>query len=204
MCRSSYSSISSSFSWRWARNVAPRSDLQRRLLTKFAFYTRLLNLDLDFTPYHLTHAAEQDVDHLIEILPAGEDPADGDSWVAMPDRGGRGSERYKRYQRLGRVMAMLANDDNAVSWIASSVGSHFLTARDMRPQQLRCRRHMLQSWTAIRGGNAADRDPNSAGYFRQVYLADCVVLGDNQLRINKLDGEGQVAQPAVSGQGTKP
>jgi len=184
-------------------NVAPRSELQRRLLTKFAFYTQLLNLDLDFAPYHLTHASEQDVDHRVEILRDG-DTDDEENWIVLPDEGVRGGERYKRYQRLGRVMAMLAGDDTAVSWLASSVGTHFLHARKTRPQQVRCRRHMLQRWTVIRGGSAADRDPNSAGYFRQVYLADCVILSDNQLRVNKRDDESQVAQPTSSGQGPNP
>ena len=178
-----------------ASNVAPRSELQRRLLVKFAFYTQLLNLDLDFTPYHLTHATEQDVDHRLEILMEG-DPDVDENWLVLPDAGVRIGERYKRYQRLARVMAMLAEDDNAVSWIASSVGAHFLHARHARPQQVRCRRHMLQSWTAVRGGSAADRDPNSSNYFRQAYLADCVILSDNRVRVNKRDDEGQVAQPA--------
>lgn len=184
-------------------NVAPRSELHNRLLTKFAFYTRSLNLDLDFTPYHLTHATEFDVDHRVEVLPS-QQGASEEEWVVLPDKGGRGSEQYQRFQRLGRVMAMLAEEDDAISWIASSIGAHFLTARDTRPEQVRCRRHMLQSWTAIRGGTADERDPNSAQYFREVYLADCVVLEDQRVRVNKLDDEAQVAQPARSGRGAIP
>ena len=134
-----------------------------------------------------------------------EGAADTDeNWHALPDEGLRMGERYKRYQRLGRVMAMLAEDDNAVSWIASSVGAHFLHARNTRLQQVRCRRHMLQSWAAIRGGTAADRDPNSSNYFQQTYLADCVILSDNQVRVNKRDDAGQVAQPTGREQTSNP
>ena len=83
-----------------ASNVAPRSELQRRLLVKFAFYTQLLNLDLDFTPYHLTHATEQDVDHRLEVLMEG-DPDVDENWLVLPDAGVRIGERLQTLPAFG-------------------------------------------------------------------------------------------------------
>ena len=47
-------------------NYSP-SPLQQRLVRMFSVYTQTFNFDLNFTPYQLTHATDQDVDHSIEF-----------------------------------------------------------------------------------------------------------------------------------------
>ncbi len=55
-----------------AANQSP-SPLQERLVEVLAPYLQLLNLDLNFTPYYLTHETSLDTDHRIEVLPSGTD-----------------------------------------------------------------------------------------------------------------------------------
>lgn len=181
-------------------NYSP-SPLQTRLLERFQFYLRTLNFDLNFTPYYLTHAMESDVDHRIEVLPQGENPAAGESWVVLPGSGWHGGQGYKRLQRLGQVMAFYSQDDATAALFAQAVGRNFLQQRGVTPQQIRCRRHMLQSRLAVEGGSAVERDPNSATYFRTPYIANCVVA-DGEVQIVRLDEAGEVAQPR--GESAKP
>jgi hypothetical protein len=76
-------------------NFAP-SQLQARLLSFFSPYAQRLNLDLNFTPYQLTHASLDDVDQRIEVLPVEAASDSKDQWVTTR-RGSRMGERYKRY-----------------------------------------------------------------------------------------------------------
>jgi hypothetical protein len=181
-----------------AANLAP-SQLQSRILSRFAFYTQTLNLDLSFTPYYLTHAGPEDVDHRIEVLPADESPDDDDAWTVLPDVGRRGSERYHRYQRLARVMSFFSRDDETAARVATAVGASYLHQRDIRPQRVRCRKHMLQSWTAITGGTSAQRDPDDPTYFQVVYDANYVISATGGVGVVKLAGTGEVAQPTQRG-----
>jgi hypothetical protein len=176
-----------------------RSRLTERILSRFAFYTELLNLDLnlDFAWYHLTHATEFDVDHRIEVLPKGADETA--NWLVLPADTFRGSESYKRYQRLGRHFAILAEEDGDAGRIARSVAEHFLHAKATEPAQVRCRRHLLQDWEVMDGGTAEERDPNSETYFRVPYAADCIVLSNGRVDVIKVEERGRVAPPGPGG-----
>ena len=74
------------------------------------------------------------------------------------------------------------------------VRANLLHQRSIQPKRLRCRKHMLQGWAAIRGGTAAQRDPDDATYFRVVYEADYVISGDS-VSVVKVSQAGEVAQP---------
>jgi len=183
-----------------AGNLAP-SELQLRILARFAFHTRLFNFDLNATPFHLTHATLEDVDHRIEVLPEGADVADSDRWIVLPDVGVRGSDRYQRYQRLARVMSFFAEEEEVPALLAQATGASFLRQRGTRPKQIRCRKHMLQRWDVIRGGTPAQRDANSPEYFQVAYDARCVLSGDS-VGVVKLAEASQAAQPAAEGDAT--
>ena len=101
------------------RQSAPAySSFQRRILSVFAFYTQLFGVDLNFTPFYWTQAGLEDVDHRIEVLGEGKQPERDQDWIVLPDAGVRGSDRYQRYQRLGRVWGLLSQRDDLTAMLA--------------------------------------------------------------------------------------
>jgi hypothetical protein len=171
-----------------------RSGLQDRLLSLLAPYTQLLNLDPNFIPFYLTHGAPDDVDQRIEVLPAGADAADDGNWLALSDRGFRGGERYQRYQRLASALGYFAERDEG-AWIARGVAVNFLVQAGVKPQQIRCRRHLPQELEAVSGGTPEQRDPFSAAYFREAYRANTLIGDDQRVEILRVEEIGQVAVP---------
>lgn len=174
-------------------NFAP-SELQFQILSKFRFYTRLLNFDLNFTPYHLTHATEADVDHRIEVLPEGRDGAAASDWLLLSG-GFRGSDSYKRYQRLASIWAFQAQNEGEPALFAQAVGTHVARQRAIKPKQIRCRRHFLQPRNAVEEGTPAQRNPNDPSYFAVVYAANAIVSDTGFVEVVRVDEAGQVAQP---------
>jgi hypothetical protein len=171
-----------------------RSGLQDRLLGLLAPYTQLLNFDPNFIPFHLTHGAPEDVDQRIEVLPTGAAAADDANWLALSDRGFRGGERHQRYQRLATALGYFAERDEG-AWIARGVAANFLAQAGVKPQQIRCRRHLSQELEAVSGGTPEQRDPFSAAYFRDVYRANTLVGDDQRVEILRVEETGQVAAP---------
>ncbi len=171
-----------------------RSALQARLLSRLRPYTQLLNFDLDFTPYHLTHATMLDVDNRIEILPEGLDAADADNWIVLPDAVYPGGLQYKRQQRLADTLAFYAESEDYAGFIAQGVAANYLQQRQIRPAQIRCRRHLLQPREAPTG-TAAEQNPNDPLYFEVAYAANVVVGRDGRVSVVKIDEASQVAQP---------
>jgi hypothetical protein len=175
-------------------NFAP-SSLLIQVLDKFKFYTRLLNFDLNYTPYHLTHADESDVDHRIEVLPTGKDASRAGDWILLSSEGFRGCDSYKRYQRMAATWAYQAQNEGDPAIFAQTIGTYFARERNILPAQVRCRRHFLQSRTEITGGTAARRDPDDASYFSVVYAANTIVGESGHVGVVRIDEAGQVAQP---------
>ena len=171
------------------------SMVQSRLLGVFGPYTQFLNLDLNFTPYHLTHATINDVDHRIEVLPKGADENDDEQWTVLPDVGLQGSDRRQRYQRLAHVLSVLAEQDAASGAIAKDVGEYFYHHRSVEPVQLRGRRHLLQPWQAINSATADERDANSSRYYQDSYRANLIVNKNGSVDVAKRGASGEVAQP---------
>jgi hypothetical protein len=181
-------------------NLAPvYSRAQARVLTNFSLYTRLLAVDLNFTPFYWTHASADDVDHRIGVLPAGKRPEVDSDWIHLPDAGIRGSDRYQRYLRLARTWSLMSQQDDITAAIAKSIGTSFLEQRQVRPARVRCQRHMLQSWESIRGGTQTQRNPDDPSYFQVAYDANLVISRNGTVSVVKLAEAGEIAQPGSGG-----
>ncbi|MCU0961042.1 MAG: hypothetical protein MUF48_13135 [Pirellulaceae bacterium] len=176
-----------------AANLVP-SLLQQKLLRFFRPYARVLNFDLDGTRYYLTHGSQRDVDHRIEVLPAGRDAGDPSSWVRLV-RGLRGSERYHRYQRLAEAIAFFQGDDAVTALVAAGIVRQSLQQDGQRLAEVRCRQHLLQSWEAVRSDVPAERDAESATYFATAYAARVITGDQGQVRILKRESAALEAQP---------
>ena len=177
-----------------ASNFAP-SNLQYQILFRFRPYTRLFNFDLDFTPYYLTHATEADVDHRIEVLPQGKSASTSGDWIVLPPPMFRGCDSYKRYQHLASTWAFEAVNGGEPAVFAQAIGTHFARERKTPPQQIRCRRHFLQSQQDIIQGTPARRDPNDPSFFAVVYAANAIVSDNGYVEVVRIDEASQVAQP---------
>jgi hypothetical protein len=156
-----------------------------------------LNFDLNYTPFHLTHGPAETADARIELLPVGlpaEDPA---SWIVLPDRGVRGGERYRRYQRLGSALAFFGgppqNDHESAAWLARGVATHMWKQEGFEPLQIRCRRHTPQSLEAVEG-SPDQRDPWHVSHFQEDYRANTVVIR-NEIQVIRVEEASQVAPP---------
>jgi hypothetical protein len=175
-------------------NLAP-SPLQSRLLQRFSFYTQLLNIDPNFARYYLTHATEEDVDHRVEIVSStGGSPSE--QVIRLPAEGFRGAENYKRQQRLARVLAFVAEEEALAGYLARAIGEHAVQQRNVTPEQVRVRRHLLQGREVIINGRPEERDPDSELYYRTPYAANCIVLDDGRVQVVRVEEAGQVARPA--------
>ncbi len=175
-----------------------RSGLTRTLLSRFAFYSRLFNFDLDYTPYHLTHGSDEDVDHRIEVL-----AKDAEDWVVLPDGGLRGHDAYKRYQRFAAAWAFHGQNDGQPALFAQAVGTHFSRQRGIAPKQVRCRKHFQQAREEIEGGTPAQRDPNGPSRFSVSYAANAIVNDNGSVDVIRVEEAGQVAAPVTSAGGAR-
>jgi hypothetical protein len=178
--------------------------LQAQLLRVLHPYVQLMNFDLNFKPYHLTHATGMDVDHRIEVLPEGLDAEQQENWILLPQPGFPGSEAYQRQQRLARLLTFFAEqeNDNFSAIVAEDIGRHFL-AQGIRARQIRARRHLLQTWDAAAGrGSAAERNPDDPTYFQTSYAANVLIDSADNVAVTKISERREVAQP--TGPSTEP
>jgi hypothetical protein len=179
-------------------NQAP-SPLQERLLYVFRPYTQLLNFDVSFIRFDLTQETGDDADQRIEYLPENKDPANPADWVLLGS-GARGTDRWQRYQRLAGVMSFFAarEDDATAAVFASAIATHLHQQQGVAIDQIRVRRHLLQSPDQVRGADVAQRDPSSPNFFQEVYRAQVI---DGGAAVQKVEERGQVAPPTrASGQ----
>lgn len=184
---------------------APPSALHGRLLHLTAPYIQLLNFDVDYTPYFLTHysdpgeaqfaqQADPSADSRIEILPDGEEANVDENWIVFPDAGFAGGERYKRYQRLAKQVANNADSDTLPASITSGVGTAFYHETGLVPYRIRCRTHRAQRREWVNAGTPEQRDPNSAMYFFAVYQATGTVGDDGIVEVVPDVAPGQAAR----------
>ncbi|MEQ8785504.1 MAG: hypothetical protein RIC55_04365 [Pirellulaceae bacterium] len=180
-----------------------RSPLQVRVADTLSIYTEPLNLELLAVPYHLTHADEPDVDHRLEILPQGKDPADSANWIVLPAGGVHGSDSSRRYQQIAATLATFGTSpvpsDEAISArLAQSVAENLLHQQGITPQRIRSRRHALQAPENIASGDPRQMDPwDEQVYFRTPYEANLIVNDDGTISVVKVDPEGEVARPVA-------
>lgn len=170
-----------------------RSSLTYDLLNRFAFYTRLFNFDLDFTPYHLTHGTDADVDHRSEVLAKGSE-----EWIVFPRGGFRGADSYKRQQRFAAMWAFQALNGGQPALFAQALGNYVSRQQHLVPQQVRCRKHFQQPREDVAGGTAAQRDPEDPSRFSVAYTANVIVNADASVDVIRVEETGQVAVPVNS------
>lgn len=175
------------------------SQLQQRLLGVLRPYLQLLNFDPNLTPYHLTHATIDDVDHRLEILPAGRSVENDRDWTVLPEGGFRGAPSYKRLQRFAKTIAVLAEQENddATAELARSTGAWAQHQRGVTPRQVRVRKHLLQTREAAFAGTATARDPNDASYFTTAYAANVLVDARGNVAVVKVSGRRDTALPTA-------
>jgi len=114
-------------------NLAP-SPLQERLVTVLAPYLQLVNLDLNYTPYYLTHETSLDTDHWIEVLPR---PNDTDSGATAQNGGPADADAQNAAAQDAAAQNVAANVDDA--WF-------ILTDEGLRGSD---RRHRYQRFAKI-------------------------------------------------------
>jgi hypothetical protein len=168
--------------------------LKDRLRTKLAFYGQSLGFDTT-ARFDLTQATIVDVDHRVEFLLDGEDPAVEANWKLLRS-GIRGSDRYTRYQRFADTMAMYGANENdeRIAILVADVGKQLLLQAGQRISFLRVRRHLVQR-PADLTGTPAQQNPNDSSRFEEVYRAQLIDFGDGELRPQKVEERGQVAPP---------
>jgi hypothetical protein len=180
-----------------------RSPLEARIAETLAVYTQPLNFELMSVPYHLTHAEEADVDHRLEILPQGKDPAVSENWIVLPAAGVHGSDRARRYQRIAETLAFYGTNpapemEAASARLAQGIAENFLHEQGIRPQRIRSRRHSLQPPENVSSGDPQQMDPwNEDLYFRTPYEANLIVNDDGTISVVKVNPEGEVARPVT-------
>ena len=199
-------------------NLAP-SPLQERLVTVLAPYLQLVNLDLNYTPYYLTHETALDTDHWIEVLPSeakadaeaqlreadrpgAEVPTDADieddAWLNLTDKGLRGGDRRHRYQRYAKIMDIYADREDFSGTIAERAVLYASSRLGIDSIQIRCRRLELQTPEALRPGSNAPRDPFDPSYVRTAYDADVLRLPSGAIMLNRREAAGEVAPPTTT------
>ena len=119
------------------------SQLRYRLTGVLAPYTRLLNIDPEFTAgFHLTHAMEYEDDHQLIIELEGVEkpalyPTPEASWSSFPL-----GFREQRWRLLARRLGVLASEgnDDAVAELARAIGEAVFSATNSQHVVIRCRR----------------------------------------------------------------
>lgn len=169
-----------------------QSPLQQRLVTLVAPYTQSLNFDPDFTRFHLTHAAEEHDDHVIEVtLPDAPDQP----LMRLPDVGWRGGDRYKRYQRLASAMAFAANRefDSVSGQYARAIGDRVMAEREATRVVVRCYRLPARALQEDGLGLEDPPGPRDRSQYQSIYEADVWIADDSTIQVLKKSSRREVA-----------
>ncbi len=171
------------------------SPLQRQLVAAVAIYAQLLNFDPNFTRYHLTHGAEDDDDHFVEVSLAESPDA---PLVRLPAVGLRSGLRCRRYQTLAAALAFYANREvDAVSAeFAKAIGAYVVQQHNVSRVVVRCRRHQSLPLAPEQQGARGSSDPFDPSLYETVYEADVWLAPDGSVQVLKKSSPREVA-PAV-------
>jgi hypothetical protein len=167
------------------------SALRVRLAGVLAPYTRLLNLDPEFTAgYHLTHAMEYEDDHQLMIEMDGRDTP---LLYPPPSRAIKDflpgfHELRCRWlaQRLG-ILAFDQNDD-AVAELARAIGQAVFAENESRHFVFTCRRIR-----PLELEGDADRSLDDDASYEPLYRADIIRDSQGVVRIHKRVETGEAA-----------
>ena len=160
-----------------------RSSLQGRLIGVLRPYLGLLNLDPDFTPYHLTHGQPLDEDHFLEVevlSPSGQTRRET---LERVDRWGFAGRRYRRLAYLMAYHAKAENDHiNAA--LARAVAVAVLGEQEDLRAIVRCKRHESQPRRLTELAAGFPEDPDDLRYEQTVYEAEVWWAG-GKLQVQK-------------------
>jgi len=166
-----------------------RSSLQARLVQVLRPYLGLVNLDPDFTPYHLTHGEILDDDHFLEVQPvptAGEASSLEAPGRTVLESANRWGFAARRYRRLAYAVAYHAEveDDHVTAALARATAG--LVRRPGTSDQwiVRCWRHESQPRRITELAAGFPVDPLDPQYQQSVYAAD-VWLAEGILQVQK-------------------
>jgi hypothetical protein len=180
-----------------------RSPLQARLVSIFAFYTRLLHFDPERTPYYYTLGRPVDDDSWLEIdlyasaeLPVAQQeraattrlPAPGSNWLGERRRG------FTLAKQLAAAADPENENEDLTSELARSVGAWAIRQSQNQRAVVRCIRRMSQPFDlrALNPGFPPE-DPKAAAYQMTVYEADVWIDEDQQVQVQKRASRAEVA-----------
>ncbi|HZL89844.1 MAG TPA: hypothetical protein VFB96_15870 [Pirellulaceae bacterium] len=182
-----------------------RSSVLEKLVSLYAPYTQLLNLDPDRTPYHLTHGDPLDDDAvLVADLYANSPVAQQQpvKTVTLPDRGSRWLESRRRYLSLARAVQTHAPADRdpddyetlVITTVARDVGRRLLDEHKARHAVVRCVRRMSQPrlLADLNPGFPAS-DPRAPAYDVTVLTADVWIDEDGQTQVARRAARSELA-----------
>lgn len=165
-------------------NLAP-SSLQDRLVQFLAPYTRTLNFDPNFVPYHLTSGESIDAFHSVEV-----DTADGQT-RRFPEGSWRGSIGRHRSSAVAHVIAFYAAGevDHISAELAKAFGARVLLETKSDRAVVRCVRHDVppRGPMSTSQENGQQRTP--------VYEADVWRDPDGFIQVLKRSAASEVATP---------
>ena len=174
-------------------NFSP-SELQVQLVDRIGAYTKLMNFDPNFTPYHLTSGQGDDGDHYLEVV----DSNNPSRIVArLPGAGWPGSPAHHRLQILADVVAFHATRemDNITGALAQSIGRHYLATEQNQDRVIvRCQARLTQPRQLDeQPGEVFPEDPNDPSYLETVYEADVWRAEDGSIQVLKRSAQSEVA-----------
>ena len=166
-----------------------RSSLQARLVQVLRPYLGLVNLDPDFTPYHLTHGQILDDDHFLEVervSVAGDDSSLVATERTILGSGNRWGFAARRYRRLAYAVAYHAEveDDHITAALARATAGLVGRPGDSTQWIVRCWRHESQPRRITELAAGFPVDPLDPQYQQSVYAAD-VWLAEGVLQVQK-------------------
>ena len=173
-------------------NFSP-SELQVQLVDRIGPYTKLLNFDPNFTPYHLTSGLPDEGEHYLEVV----DASDSNRVVTrLPGSGWRGTPSYHRFQTLADVVSFHATRelDSVTGALARSIGGHFLTDESgLERVIVRCHSRLAQPRRLEQPGAVYPEDPHDPSYLETVYEAEVWKADDGSIQVLKRSARREVA-----------
>ena len=185
-----------------------RSSLQARLVQVLRPYLGLVNLDPDFTPYHLTHGQILDDDHFLEVqrVPAaGEEPSQDAPERTILESANRWGFAARRYRRLAYAVAYHAEveDDHITAALARATAGLVGRPGDSGRWIVRCWRHEAQPRRITELAAGFPVNPIDPEYQQSVYAAD-VWLAEGLLQVQKrvtVEESARSERDSISGEG---
>jgi hypothetical protein len=190
-----------------------RSSVLEKLVSLYAPYTQLLNLDPDRTPYHLTHGDPLDDDAVlvVDLYAAADVPVTEQQplkTVTLPDRGSRWLDSRRRYMSLARAVQTNSPVDREpddyetllTTSIARDVGRRLMEEHQARRAVVRGVRRMSQPrrLADLNPGFPAG-DPQAPAYDVTVLTADVWIDEDGQTQTARRAARSELAPLRTEG-----